>query len=69
MCTEVNAKNMVKTVKARAHYGANSLNLTIPAEFCREYNLKAGDIYEITITEKKKEICLIYKRIYSSRDK
>lgn len=59
------AETMSKTVKARAHHGANSLNLTIPAEIRRKYDLKAGDIFEIAVEQKDKEICLRYKRVYS----
>jgi len=56
---------MAKTVKARAHPGANSLNLTIPAEIVRIYNLKAGDIFELTV-DAKEQFILSYRRVYSS---
>jgi len=56
---------MAKTVKARAHYGAKSLNLTIPAEIVREYGLKAGDIFELTV-DSKERLVLSYRRVYST---
>jgi len=59
---------MVKTVKARAHHGANSLNLTIPAEICREYRLNAGDIFELTV-ESDNKIILTYNRVYIAPEK
>lgn len=54
-----------KTVKARAHHGASSLNLTIPAELVRDCKISEGDIFEIEV-EKDVGIKLIYKRVYSS---
>jgi len=45
---------MTHTVKAREHYGADSLDLTIPTEIVREYSLSAGDILEVS-TEQGEE--------------
>lgn len=59
---------MVKTVKARAHHGASSLNLTIPAEICRKYGIAVGDIFELNILEKER-LVLAYKKVYSSTDR
>ena len=56
---------MAKTVKARAHYGAKSLNLTIPAEIRRAFGLEAGDVFEISV--EKDPLVLCYKRVYSAR--
>jgi hypothetical protein len=53
---------MKKTVKARKHHGA-SLDLTIPAEVMREYNISEGDIFELIITEEKEPV-LSYRRVY-----
>jgi len=53
---------MKKTVKAREHYGAG-LDLTIPADFIEKYQIKAGDIFEVT-TVNEQEIKLVYKRVY-----
>ena len=54
-----------KTVKARAHHGASSLNLTIPAEMVREFKISEGDIFVVEV-ENVVGIKLIYKRVYSS---
>ena len=53
---------MKKTVKARKHHGA-TLDLTIPAEIMREYNISEGDVFELTIMEEKGPT-LTYKRVY-----
>jgi hypothetical protein len=58
---------MKKTVKARAHYGASSLNLTIPAEIKRKYKVNVGDIFEITEIEEDGTLVLQYKKVYSTK--
>jgi len=57
---------MAKTVKARVHHGADSLDLTIPAELVREYEIKEGDIFEVEISKKDNDIVLSYERVYES---
>jgi len=57
---------MKKTLKARAHHGAKSLNLTIPVEIRRQYQLEAGDIFELEVIAENNEVSLIYKRVYSA---
>jgi antitoxin component of MazEF toxin-antitoxin module len=55
---------MSKTVKAREHYGANSLDLTIPADVVKEHDVNPGDIFEIVINSEDGELVLTYKRVY-----
>ena len=57
---------MGKTVKARKHFGADSLDLTIPVEITRQYKINEGDIFKIEIVNEEK-IVLKYERIYISR--
>jgi len=60
-------KKEKKTVKARVHHGSDSLDLTLPTDFKREYSVNAGDIFEITALEDKEgNIEFRYKRVYSS---
>lgn len=54
------------TVKAREHHGADSLNLTIPAELVREKDIDPGDIFEINIVEDGNKLVLKYRRVYKS---
>ena len=58
---------MKATVKARVHYGADSLDLTIPVEIRKEYGIEAGDVFELTLVASSTadEIILSYRRIYS----
>jgi len=57
---------MSKTVKAREHHGADSLDLTIPAEIVREQDINPGDIFEIK-TNKKENLILLYKKVYDKK--
>ncbi|KXB05595.1 hypothetical protein AKJ50_00485 [candidate division MSBL1 archaeon SCGC-AAA382A13] len=58
--------NMSKTVKARVHHGADSLNLTIPADIVREHEVNDGDIFEIEVKEVEENLVIEYKRVYCS---
>lgn len=58
--------HMSKTVKAREHHGANSLDLTLPAEVVRDYDVNPGDIFEIEVTADDDELTLTYTRVYES---
>lgn len=40
---------MAKTVKAREHHGADSLDLTLPTDLVREHDITPGDIFEVTL--------------------
>lgn len=55
---------MSHTVKAREHYGADSLDLTIPTEVVREYDLSVGDILEVTVEEDDEEIEICYELVH-----
>jgi len=57
---------MGKTVKAREHYGANSLDLTLPAEVVDEYEVSPGDIFEIDVESRDDDLVLTYKRVYEA---
>lgn len=57
---------MSKTVKAREHYGADSLDLTIPSELVREYDVNPGDIFEIDHEVDDGELVVRYRRVYES---
>jgi len=56
---------MGKTVKAREHHGANSLDLTIPSDVVREYKVSPGDVFEIE-HEGDNEVVLKFRRVYKS---
>lgn len=54
------------TVKARIHYGSKSLDLTIPSDIVKEYNVKPGDIFKIETEDKSSNIILKYERVFES---
>lgn len=57
---------MAKTVKARNHYGADSLDLTIPTDMVREYELSPGDIFEVTVEKTENSATISYELVHRS---
>jgi len=58
---------MTKTVKAREHHGADSLDITIPVDVVREHDVSKGDIFEVEVEEGEDgEVVLKYRRVYKS---
>lgn len=55
---------MSHTVKAREHYGADSLDLTIPTEIVRDYDISTGDILEVTVEEESDGLEICYKLVH-----
>lgn len=59
-------RSMKTTVKARVHYGADSLDLTIPVEIRRKYKIEPGDIFEVAMeADEENNLILKYKLVYS----
>lgn len=59
----------VDTVKAREHPGSSSFDLTIPAEIVDEYNLQAGDVFQVVAEETDDgKLQLNYKRVFEQPD-
>jgi len=57
---------MAKTVKARVHHGADSLDLTIPADVVREFEITSGDVFEVAVENEGSELIIKYNRVYES---
>jgi hypothetical protein len=59
-------------IKAREHYGSNSLDLTLPASICKEHGIIQGDTFAVEIDEEtiegSKKLVLKYIRIYSGKE-
>ena len=53
------------TVKARGRHGTESLDLTIPAEYKREYGINEGDVFLVKINEESK-LEISYERIHEA---
>lgn len=51
------------TVKARAHRGANSLDLTIPAKMCQEQGIDEGDVFTVSVEKESGKLSLRYVRL------
>ena len=54
-------------VKARRHYGSESLNLTIPAEVRRELDINVGDVFVVEHEQEGDTLILKYRRILKSK--
>jgi len=53
------------TVKARAHHGTSSLDISIPTDVIKGHNIRAGDVFEVTTNNVNDEFKIVYKRVYS----
>lgn len=60
---------MTQTVKARMHYGAKSLDLTIPTSLCKKHGIEVGDVFEVSVEFKDEDLAIVYKRVYTARPK
>lgn len=54
----------VRTIKAREHHGAQSLDLTVPADFCREFSIQKGDVFEVSVESDGERLVLTYTRVF-----
>ena len=59
---------MSLTVKARRKYGANSLDLTIPASLCRNHEIHVGDIFEVSSEVSDGKVVIKYLKVYKYPD-
>lgn len=55
-----------KTVKARERQGSKSLDLTLPTELRKKYDLSKGDIFKITV-EDDDNLKIIYELVYKNK--
>lgn len=55
------------TVKARAHHGIESLDITIPTQVCIENKINEGDVFSLEITGEGKLTVLKYTRIFENK--
>jgi antitoxin component of MazEF toxin-antitoxin module len=54
-------------VKARFHYGSNSLDLTIPSDVVKTMTINPGDVFRLVVKEEKGNLVLQYERVYSTK--
>lgn len=65
-CKVLHSILMTNTVKARVHHGADSLDITIPAQIVREEKISEGDIFEIERKREDGQLTIKYRRVYSN---
>lgn len=54
-----------KTVKARGRRGTATMDLSIPAEVSREYDIDAGDVFAVDVTtDEASQLVIRYTRVY-----
>jgi antitoxin component of MazEF toxin-antitoxin module len=58
---------MADTFRARKRHGADSLDLTIPAELVREMDISEGDVFKLEVDDGE-DLKLCYERVYSSEE-
>lgn len=56
-----------KFVKVRGRHGTKSLDLTIPAELSKEYDINAGDLFKVNIGSDNDVITIKYELIYKNK--
>lgn len=54
-------------VKARERQGTSSLDLTLPADIKKEYNLSKGDVFKVEVKKEDGKLKLIYSLIYKNK--
>lgn len=57
---------MSKTVKAREHHGADSLDITVPTSVVKDKEISTGDIFEVNVEKDEGDLVIKYRRIYES---
>ena len=53
-------------VKVRGRQGTKSLDITIPAKLSKEFNINAGDLFKVDITNED-TIMIKYELIYKNK--
>ncbi len=55
------------TVKARAHHGTDSLDITIPTQVCKENKINEGDVFSLDVATEGKLTVLKYTRFFENK--
>lgn len=54
-------------VKARAHHGSKSLDLTVPVSICSSSGIHEGDAFSVEVILEKQTLKLIYTRVFQQK--
>jgi hypothetical protein len=56
-------------VKARAHHGSKSFDITIPVNICKTFTIAEGDVFSVETVSEHGKLKIIYTRIFQQQDK
>lgn len=54
-------------VKVRGRQGTKSLDITIPAELSKKFNIDAGDLFKVNVISNNGVVTIKYELIYKNR--
>lgn len=54
-------------VKVRGRQGTKSLDITIPAELSKEFNINTGDLFKVNVISDNDVITIKYELIYKNK--
>lgn len=54
-------------VKVRGRQGTKSLDITIPARLSEEFNIEAGDLFKVKISNDDEKLIITYELIYKNK--
>ena len=54
-------------VKVRGRQGTKSLDITIPAELSKKFNIDVGDLFKVNVISNNGVVTIKYELIYKNR--
>lgn len=55
-----------KVVKVRGRHGTKSLDITIPAELSKKFDINAGDLFKVKVINDDGLLTITYQLIYKN---
>ncbi len=56
-----------KVVKVRGRHGTKSLDITIPAELSKKFDINAGDLFKVKVINDEESITINYQLVYKNK--
>ena len=57
-----------KVVKVRGRHGTKSLDITIPVELSEKFDINAGDLFKVKVTNDNDVITIEYQLVYKNKN-
>ncbi len=57
-----------KVVKVRGRHGTKSLDITIPAELSKKFDINAGDLFKVEVSNDNDLITIEYQLVYKNKN-